>query len=1634
MKFYIKLIIIVLYTGFYGFAQTNINQTLGDTKSQVAYTITPSQDKKSMLATGYTDGYGATGKDILAYVSDLKGLGLLHKRLGGNGDEEIFSSITSADGNYILAGYTNSQTHGGKDAFIAKVDFNTLDIVWQKHFGDIGDDEFFDVIERQENNEPHYVAVGYTTQAGKGKEILHVVADEQGNLIRYATYGGAGDDVAKSVLTHPSNTASIIAGWTSSGSSYKNALVLTIDASGSVFNAYTYDAGAGSQFNQVAYNAARDEIYAVGYSTSAGTRCGLFSSIKTDFSAIQSQTFSNIGTDLELLSFQNHGLTAGMALQGYIYSTQGDKEGLQLFTDSQGHLLNATKYTSCIGDEIVYDGIAIDNIFYAVGSTASYGAGSNDLLLSAKIDMNSQEDDCIQNNFTLQTGSINFVQKPITLATLNSSLVLENTTLTSVQIDKTSKDVCSGKVAAIVCGKTLSLGNDTAICVFPYTLRSKFKCADHLWSDGSTADSLVVTKAGIYSLKVSHDTCSLTASIHINGGVSLASKQANIWYFGSNAGLNFNTPTSTVINNGTIASKEGTSAISDAMGEILFYSDGMTVRNRNHEIMTNGTGLLGDTSATQSSIIVPHPGDKNLYYLFTTPAWDGTTTNPNTGFNYNIIDMSKNGGLGEVVSKNNLLFKPCSEKLTAVRHANGRDIWVIAHESNSKRYRSYLITTQGLSDAAVISTTGTTFNGSTHNEGQLKASPIGNKLWIAIAGSGFQLLDFNNTTGTIQTPIDFIGFSINTRPYGCEFSPDGNKMFITDRNSPILRQYDISSGNKILIDQSVAQISNSGNNKWGLQLAPDGKIYVVDNAGGNTFGVINNPNASGADVDYQPNAYTLPTGATIGKNFPSFIQSLFKDKAPDFSYLDTCTATTTKFELLNFADTTALSWDFGDGQTSSVPNALHQYATGGVKTVTLSYVDACDLSGKGSISKNIEVIALSSVLKDTIACTMPLVLDVGANTEARYAWTTGDTTQSISVADTGRYKVVISSRGCSLADSAKVILGTNDKTPNFTYTDTCSNTHTQFTALNAPDTLASIIWNFGGSNTDTTANPKHRFEDAGLHTVTLTYTDLCGQRKDTTKTINILAADTVSLSSPKDTICFGERLSFSATYSGSDKVLKSWHINNVSAPDTGLTFTTETLAIGLDSVIFRASPANPTACAAKLSVAKTIFVKPSKKLSNSNLVIVKNAICEGDSIILDTRPSQPDSLKVTWLVNNIATDTTYPSDFSFKRKDLKNGDVVKFVLGSDLVCTNPLQLHSDDSLVVSSKPRLLPKVDISSITNPLCLNEKAMVKLIYNDAGERPSFQWQLNGNNIGNLSSDTTFERENLSDGDVVSAILYPDYSCPVLDNVKSNTVKFSIRPTFAPAIYISTATPVVCESAHIAFKIDSITGGGQSPTWEWRVNDVSKGRLSTFISNQFNNGDLVSATVTSTSNCANPKTGKSSPIQITVHKNPLIDLNDILMYCDQEQSGLQVDLGAKAGHKYLWNTGDTTATLDMTFGKYQVKVTNPEGCISEAKTSVIINCEPRVFIPSAFTPNDDGKNDKLDFFTAFTTAFKISFYDRWGEVIYSTDDPSASWDGSYLGKRVSTGVYNYVCTYGGLFRGNQETRVIKGDVSVLE
>ena len=349
-------------------------------------------------------------------------------------------------------------------------------------------------------------------------------------------------------------------------------------------------------------------------------------------------------------------------------------------------------------------------------------------------------------------------------------------------------------------------------------------------------------------------------------------KQTDKWYFGNGAALDFGTGTPSVIASGMggYAPSEGCSVMSDASGNLLFYTDGVTVINKNHLQMANGSGLMGGVSSTQAALIVPQPGSNGIYYIFTTDDYGG----PN-GLRYSIVDMNLAAGIGSVTVKNSLLLNPSTEKITAVKDPFNNRYWVVGHEWGSNVFYSYALTSTGLS-VGIPSAIGTAHTGTMQNTyGQMKFNPCGNKIALTIGYADlWEYLDFNTNTGVVSNPMTF-GFIAHV--YGIEFSPDASKVYVSTYNPfRTLEQFDVSSNNQSIIATTQTSLSTTIDT-YGMQLANDGKIYVVKSFS-QFIGVVNSPNLLGALANYQDMQLDVDPGfmgITAALTMPGFVQSYF---------------------------------------------------------------------------------------------------------------------------------------------------------------------------------------------------------------------------------------------------------------------------------------------------------------------------------------------------------------------------------------------------------------------------------------------------------------------------------------------------------------------------------------------------------------------------------------------------------------------------------------------------------------------------------------------------------------------------------------------------------------------------------------
>ena len=413
---------------------------------------------------------------------------------------------------------------------------------------------------------------------------------------------------------------------------------------------------------------------------------------------------------------------------------------------------------------------------------------------------------------------------------------------------------------------------------------------------------------------------------------STCQREANIWYFGENAGLDFNNSNPIPLLDGQLNSEEGSTVMSDVNGELLFYTDGVTVWNKQHQVMLNGNELNGHQSSFQSSIIIPKPANTDIYYIFTTDS----DVNSN-GLQYSEVDMSLDNGLGGITSvKNRLLHTPVPEFLAATKSSESNSYWLVSHKWDSNDFIAFNISESGVNETPVTSTVGS-FVQFAGFQGSIKISPDGTQLAMGSVHEDLQLFDFDASSGIVSNPRVLHSGSIYS---GLAFAPN-NKVLYSVQNSNVY-QYNLEGQTLTEIINSRRQLNINqesciDENKciFGTQLAPNGKIYFAKRNSA-YLSVVHSPDNL-VQPDFEEDDLYL-AGLMSREGLPSFVSTFLQD---GISFTNTCYGAETQFSLINNRSYNNIHWNFGDpasgiDNTSTLASPTHIFSAPGTYQVTVS--------------------------------------------------------------------------------------------------------------------------------------------------------------------------------------------------------------------------------------------------------------------------------------------------------------------------------------------------------------------------------------------------------------------------------------------------------------------------------------------------------------------------------------------------------------------------------------------------------------------------------------------------------------------------------------------------------------------------
>lgn len=337
--------------------------------------------------------------------------------------------------------------------------------------------------------------------------------------------------------------------------------------------------------------------------------------------------------------------------------------------------------------------------------------------------------------------------------------------------------------------------------------------------------------------------------------------------------------------------------------------------------------------------------------------------------------------------------------------------------------------------------------------------------------------------------------------------------------------------------------------------------------------------------------------------------------------------------------------------------------------------------------------------------------------------------------------------------------------------------------------------------------------------------------------------------------------------------------------------------------------------------------------------------------------------------------------------ELANEPLVKFrfTFGSGTTC-NDFDGFAFDNITIGPAP--ISPVDF--LTSCLGGNQ-----INFNDTSPDCHDNWLWNFGDT--LSPSNTGIGKNVSHqysaGGTYSVTLQVSGNC-----VSDTTISKSINILEAK----TTKSKVNCSGGNNGTAQVIVTNPGALTTYAWSHDATLNGP----VANNLPAG-LYTVTISEPGACS---ITTSLEIQYGPDAFPYVNLGNDTVVCP----GKQVILYPGKFTRYIWhdNTNDSIFIAEKA-GVYSVSIVNASGCSATDSLNITEDCLYDIVVPNAFTPNGDNLNDFFYILGSNTADFEINVFNRWGELIFQSNDRTDSWDGTYKGNPVQEGFYNYLIKY---------------------
>ena len=509
----------------------------------------------------------------------------------------------------------------------------------------------------------------------------------------------------------------------------------------------------------------------------------------------------------------------------------------------------------------------------------------------------------------------------------------------------------------------------------------------------------------------------------------------------------------------------------------------------------------------------------------------------------------------------------------------------------------------------------------------------------------------------------------------------------------------------------------------------------------------------------------------------------------------------------------------------------------------------------------------------------------------------------------------------------------------------CAGTSVTFTATSTNGGAGPTFqWKINGVNAGTgTTLTSTTLNNLDAVTVVMTSNATCVSTPTaTSNTISMLVLPAVAPSvtiaaNPAGAICAGTSVTFTPSPVNGGVPAYQWQVNGTNSGN-GATFTSSSLNNGDAVTVIMTSN---TACVSPSTATSntiTMSVTPTVTPSVSVVAVPAGQICTGSSVTFTATPANGGAGPTyQWQVNgtNSGTGATFTS------AALNDNDIVTVILTSNATCATPPTATSA-AITMDVSTTVVPTISIAAApSNSICSGTNVTFTPVTSGGGSTPTYQWTLNGVNAGN---NATFSSATLNDNDVIEVVMTSSSSCANPLTGTSNSVMMDVTQVVTPSVAIADSpSGTQCAGTNITVTPTPVNPGG-SPAYEWFVNGVSSGNGVVYSSSSFNDGDIISVTLTSNAACATPTTANSNSITIAIDPvlNPSVTVAAVpsgAICAGTNVTFTATPTDAGANPTYQWTVNGANAGTGATFSSTTL---NDNDIVAVTLTSTVACANP--------------------------------------------------------------------------------------------